>query len=182
MGKDEVWIITCPKKNRFASTNFRLAIQPVFVPFPNGKDGRLLLKLRNDWKPSKDLRQNEANRQVLEYIREHPGVNRQTIQTALKMGDRTVRAALWANRKNGVLKFTKGPRNELCWYLADEEELLSETDLHRYMHSAAENAPLYAHKRAASARPHRWSSLIVKLKPIKTQPERNKAKRLTGAE
>jgi archaellum biogenesis ATPase FlaH len=112
-GKDIV-VLSCPKKNRFGSTQFRLPMRYLFIPTPVGL--RFLIKEVTDWKRSDKFKEMEASSAVVQYVKDHPGTNQEGIQRALHKGDRSVRAALSEAKDNGLLKSVGGNRKELRWY------------------------------------------------------------------
>jgi archaellum biogenesis ATPase FlaH len=116
----EIGVFTCPKKNRFGSTSFRMPMQIQFIPMPAGT----FLRLREvkDWEPSEHWKKREADVIVIQYVREHPGTNQKGIQAALRMGDRSVRSALYGGKEQGLLRSAKGDRNELHWFAVEYEE------------------------------------------------------------
>jgi archaellum biogenesis ATPase FlaH len=118
-GKDIV-VLSCPKKNRFGSTHFRVPMRYLFIPTPAGL--RFVLAEVQNWKPSDKLKQREANYDVIQYVKDHPGTNQQEIQRALHKGDRSVRTALSEAKDDGVLKSVGGSRKELRWYDVENED------------------------------------------------------------
>jgi len=122
-GKDVV-ILTCPKKNRFGSTHFNLAMRQLFIPIP-ATDPFLLIKEVKDWKPSGNRKQQDTNVDVIQYVKDHPGTNQKQIQEALKMGDRSVRTALSEAKDDGILKSVGGSRKELRWYDVENEDAVA---------------------------------------------------------
>ena len=125
-GKDIV-VLTCPKKNRFGSTSFRLALRQQFIPTLPGPF--LLMSEIKDWKPSEGWKRKEANEEVFEYVNENPGTNQKEIQKALKMGERSIRSALEIGRDQGILRVARGERKEQRWYHVDSEESDGTADL-----------------------------------------------------
>jgi AAA domain len=119
-GKDIV-VLSCPKKNRFGATSFRLAMRQVFIPTPAGP--YFLMREITDWEPSAQATKSEAdNTRIVEYVKKHPGTNQEQIEEALKMGDRRVRRALRDAKEAGTLISVGGKRKELLWYDAAEEK------------------------------------------------------------
>lgn len=118
-GKDIV-VLSCPKKNRFGATSFRLAMRQVFVPTPAGP--YFLMREVTDWKPSAKPREDEAKGAIIDYVNSHPGINQKQIEEALNMGDRRVRKALHDAKEVGTLKSISGGRKELLWYDAAQEK------------------------------------------------------------
>ena len=125
-GKDVV-VLTCPKKNRFGSTSFRLPMRQLFIPTPAGP--RFVIMEVAEWKPSEESKQKGANVMVIQYVKDHPGTNQKIIQGALKMSDRNVKNALLTAKKDGLLRVEKGKRRELCWYDAESKDNAVAKDL-----------------------------------------------------
>ena len=102
----EIVVLTCPKKNRFGSTSFQLPMRMNFIPVPSG----LFFWLREieEWHPSEQRKGYGADEGVIQFVLDHPGTNQKRIESALKMGDRKVRTALYAGRERGVLKGAQG--------------------------------------------------------------------------
>jgi archaellum biogenesis ATPase FlaH len=128
-GKDIV-VLSCPKKNRFGATSFRLAMRQVFIPMPAGP--YFLMREITDWEPSAQATKSEAdNTRIVEYVKKHPGTNQEQIEGALKMGDRRVRRALREAKEDGTLISVGGKRKELLWYdAAEEKKPVSEVKTH----------------------------------------------------
>lgn len=123
-GKDIV-VLSCPKKNRFGATSFRLAMRQVFVPTPAGP--YFLIREVPGWKPSAKPREDEAKGAVINYVNSHPGTNQEQIEKALNMGDRRVQKTLRDAKEAGTLISVGGKRKEILWYdAAQEREDVSE--------------------------------------------------------
>jgi archaellum biogenesis ATPase FlaH len=117
----DVVVLTCPKKNRFGDTRFRLAVRYQFVPIPGRRLRILIAEVQEPERVNKS-RQNVFTADIVRYVKDHPGANQKAIMQGLNLGDRKLKEGLSEAGKKGLLKVKSGKAKELLWYVTKTSE------------------------------------------------------------
>lgn len=110
----KICVLTCPTKNRFGSTNFRLPMKRIFIRTPGGPYLKII-ETTEDSKSEGKSQLKEFQHKIVQYVKDHPGTNQKAVTEALSLGDRTVRSALYAAEEEGLLRSARGSRKEHLW-------------------------------------------------------------------
>ena len=111
----ELCVLTCPKKNRFGSTAFKLTMEMQFIPIP-GRVSRVRFVERPSLEPRKGRRLEEDLESIVDYLQERPGASQQNIEKDLQMGDKKVKDLVSLGRNKGILRRFKGRGKTSSWY------------------------------------------------------------------
>ena len=116
----ELCVLSCPKKNRFGSTAFKLTMEMQFIPIP-GNVPRLLLRERPLLESKERSREDEDLESVVEYLEQHPGSTQSQMERDLQMGDKTVSKLVSLGQRKGLLQRARGRGHTWHWRIVVEE-------------------------------------------------------------